>query len=51
MKLRQITQRTSNIISLLVTSHKHGAIAREFEETKQLDIRATDEDVETYIED
>jgi hypothetical protein len=41
----------SNIISLLVTSRKHGAIAREFEGTKQVNIRAKDEDIETCIED
>jgi hypothetical protein len=41
----------SNTINLLVTSRKHGAIAREFDGIKQLDIRATDEDIETYIED
>jgi hypothetical protein len=41
----------SNAISLLVTSRKHGAIEQEFDGIKQLDIRATDNDVEAYIED
>jgi hypothetical protein len=41
----------SKITSLLVTSRKHGTIAREFNATPQLDIRAMDEDIETYIDD
>jgi hypothetical protein len=41
----------SNTTSLLVTSRNHAPIPRDFHGIKQLDIRATVEDVDTYIQD
>jgi hypothetical protein len=49
--LLKVLRSLSNPVSLLVTSRNHVTIARDFHGTKQLDIRATDKDVETYIED
>ena len=37
-------------VSMLVTSRNLASIAQEFHETKHLDIRASDKDVEKYIE-
>jgi hypothetical protein len=50
-ELLKVLQSLSNTAYLLVMSRNDAAIARDFNGTKQLDIRAPDGDVEMYIEE